>query len=61
MKKPNYDKAFNELCKWIASEQTTLIPKSILTNKIHRIKEEHIYPETNPNLFTKERENYAKQ
>jgi hypothetical protein len=61
MKKPNYEKAFNELCKWIASEQTTLIPKSTLTNKIHRIKEEHIYPETNPNLFNEERKNYAKQ
>ena len=61
MKKPNYEKAFNELVKWIATEQTTLIPKSTLTNKIHRIKEEHIYPETNPNLFTEERNKYAKQ
>ena len=61
MKKPNYEKAFNELVKWIATEQTTLIPKSTLTNKIHRIKEEHIYPETNPNLFNEERNKYAKQ
>jgi hypothetical protein len=60
MKKPNYEKAFNELVKWIATEQTTLIPKSTLTNKIHRIKEEHIYPETNPNLFNEERNNYGK-
>ena len=61
MKKPNYEKAFNNLVKWIQTEQTTLIPKSTLTNKIHRIKEEHIYPETNPNLFTDERNKYAKQ
>jgi hypothetical protein len=60
MKKPNYEKAFNDLAKWIQTEQTTLIPKSTLTNKIHRIKEEHIYPETNPNLFNDERKNYGK-
>ena len=61
MKKPHYEKAFHDLVKWIESEKTTLIPKNTLVNKIHRIKEENIYPETNPNLFKEERLKFTKQ
>lgn len=61
MKKPHYEKAFNDLVKWIAGEKTTLIPKTTLTNKIDRIKAEHIFPEVNPELFKEERMKFTKQ
>ena len=59
MKKPNHEKAFNELVQWIRFEKTTLIPKSLLINKIIRLKEEHIFPNVNPDLFTEERNKYT--
>jgi hypothetical protein len=61
MKKPNHEKAFNDLVQWIRTEKSTLIPKTLLINKIIRLKEEHIFPEVNTNLFTEERNKYAKQ
>lgn len=61
MKKPNHEKAFNELVQWIRTEKSTLIPKSLLINKIVRIKEDYIFPDTNPNLFQEERLKFTKQ
>ena len=61
MKKPNHEKAFNELVQWIRSEKTVLIPKTLLINKIIRLKEEHIFPDVNPELFKEERLKYTKQ
>jgi hypothetical protein len=61
MKKPNHEKAFNDLVQWIRTEKSTLIPKTLLINKIIRLKEEHIFPQVNPELFNEERKQYAKQ
>ena len=61
MKKPNHEKAFNELVQWIRTEKSTLIPKSLLINKIVRIKEDYIFPDVNPNLFTEERNKFTQQ
>ena len=60
-KKPNHEKAFNELVQWIRTEKSTLIPKSLLISKIIRLKEEHIFPDIQPDLFKTEREKYGKQ
>lgn len=61
MKKPNHEKAFNELVQWIRTEKSSLIPKTLLINKIVRLKEEYIFPDTNPNLFEEERIKFTKQ
>lgn len=61
MKKPNHEKAFNELVQWIRTEKSSLIPKTLLINKIVRIKEDYIFPDTNPNLFQEERIKFTQQ
>jgi len=61
MKKPNHEKAFNELVQWIRTEKSSLIPKTLLINKIVRLKEEYIFPNVNPNLFEEERIKFTKQ
>lgn len=61
MKKPNHEKAFNELVQWIRTEKSSLIPKTLLINKIVRLKEEYIFPNVNPNLFEEERNKFTKQ
>jgi hypothetical protein len=59
MKKPNHQKAFNDLVQWIRTEKSTLIPKTLLINKIVRLKEEYIFPDVNPDLFNEERNKYT--
>lgn len=61
MKKPNHEKAFNDLVQWIRTEKSSLIPKTLLINKIVRLKEEYIFPNVNPNLFEEERNKFTKQ